>query len=147
MRARDIARTGLAIVAWLFVACILVQIFLAGLGVFDDRSTFITHREFGYVFGWLTLVMLVLAIVGRVPRRLLGLVGLMLVLFALQSVFVALRGDYPTVAALHPLNGVLLLLVAIVVARSAWALRGSAPVVISKAPAAAPVATGGRTTP
>jgi hypothetical protein len=123
MRAREIARTGLAIVTWLFVACILVQIFLAGLGVFDDPASFVTHRDFGYVFGWLTLVMLVLAIVGRVPRRLLALVGLTLVLFALQSVFVALRTDYPAVAALHPVNGFVLLLVAIVIARSAWAIR------------------------
>ena len=35
MRARPGAYTALAVVAWLFAACILVQVFLAGLGVFD----------------------------------------------------------------------------------------------------------------
>jgi hypothetical protein len=95
------------------------------------------------MFGWLTLVMLVLAIVGRVPRRLLGLVGLTLVLFALQSVFVVLRADYPVVAALHPVNGFVLLLVAIVIARSAWAIRSAAE---EEEPAGSPlVAEGGRT--
>ena len=123
MRAQAIARNGLAIVAWLFVLCIFIQIFLAGLGVFDDPNAFITHREFGYTFGWLTLVLLVLAAIGRTGRRLIGLAALTLVLFALQSVLVALRTDYPSVAALHPVNGVALLLVAIVIARSAWAIR------------------------
>ena len=73
MRARHVARNGLAVAAWLFVACIFIQIFLAGLGVFDGPEAFITHREFGYAFGWLVLVMLVLAIVGRTGRRLVGL--------------------------------------------------------------------------
>jgi hypothetical protein len=144
MRAREMARTGLGVVAWLFVACLLVQVFLAGLGVFDDPASFVTHRDFGYVFGWLTLVMLVLAIVGRVPRRLLGLVGLTLVLFALQSVLVALRADYPAVAALHPVNGFVLLLVAIVIARSAWATRSSAA---EEEPAGSPLVTEGGRTP
>jgi mercuric ion transport protein len=123
MRGQDLARTGLAVVAWLFVGCIFVQIFLAGLGVFDTASAFETHRDFAYLFGWLTLVMLILAAVGRVPRSLLGLAALTLVLFALQSVLVALRSDYPVVAALHPVNGVALLIVAIVIARRATALR------------------------
>lgn len=126
MGARDVARTGLAVVAGLFVACLFLQIFLAGLGVFDGAARFVTHREFGYAIGWLTLVMLILAIVGRVPGKLIGLTGLMLLLFALQSVFVAVRTDYPVVAALHPLNGVVLLLVAIAVTRWAWAERSRA---------------------
>jgi len=126
MRTRGIARTVLAAVAWLFVACIVAQVFLAGLGVFDDPRAFVSHREFGYIFGWLTLVMLVAALVGRVPRRLLALVGLTLVMFALQSILVAVRADYPAVAALHAVNGAALLIVAIVIARSAWALRSSA---------------------
>ena len=79
----------------LFVACCLVQVFLAGLGVFDDPSSFVTHRDFGYMLGWFTLAMLVLALVGPRPRRIVGLCVLVLVQFALQSVFVALRVDYP----------------------------------------------------
>ena len=127
MRAQEVARTGLAVVAWLFVACIFVQIFLAGLGVFDSPQAFITHRDFGYIFGWLTLVMVILAVVARSGRRLIALTALALLLFALQSVFIAVRTDYPAVASLHPVNGVLLLLVAIVVGRDAMALRSRAP--------------------
>ena len=53
---RSFSRRALPIAAGAFVACAVVQVFLAGLGVFDDPRSFITHREFGYVFGWLTLI-------------------------------------------------------------------------------------------
>ena len=98
-----VARTAYPVVAGLFVACAIIQVFLAGLGVFDDPSSFITHRNFGYVIGWLTLVLLVVALVGRMPRRFVGLAVLLLVLFSLQSVFVArCRGVPPTQRLLHP---------------------------------------------
>jgi hypothetical protein len=124
--ATSFARRALPFVAGAFVACAIVQVFLAGLGVFNDPSSFITHREFGYTFGWLTLVILVLAIVGRTGRRSIGLSALLLVLFSLQSVFVALRADMPSVAALHPLNGFAILFVSIVLTRDAWAGRTAA---------------------
>ena len=120
---RPYARMALPFVAGLFVACAVVQVFLAGLGVFDDPRAFVTHREFGYLFGWLTLIMLVLALVGRVGRRITGLTVLILVLFALQSVFVVLRADMPAIAALHPLNGFLILGISILTTREAWRAR------------------------
>jgi mercuric ion transport protein len=120
---RSIARRSLPFAAAAFVACAILQVFLAGLGVFDDPGSFVTHREFGYTFGWLTLLVLVLALVGRSPRRITGLCALLLVLFAFQSVFVALRTDYPAIAALHPLNGFAILGVGVVITRQAWAVR------------------------
>ena len=65
---RSFARRALPIVAGAFIACLFLQVFLAGLGVFDDPRSFITHRDFGYLLGWFTLVMLVLALVGRQRR-------------------------------------------------------------------------------
>jgi hypothetical protein len=120
---RSFARLAHPIATGAFVACAIIQVFLAGLGVFDDPKAFITHREFGYLFGWLTLVVLILALAGRSPRRITGLSVLLLVQFALQSVFVALRADLPAIAALHPLNGFALLGVAIVTTRLSWAVR------------------------
>jgi hypothetical protein len=120
---RSFARLAHPIATATFVACAIIQVFLAGLGVFDDPKAFITHREFGYLFGWLTLIVLILALAGRSPRRITGLSVLLLVQFALQSVFVALRADLPAIAALHPLNGFALLGVAIVTARLSWAAR------------------------
>ena len=120
---RSFARRSLPILAGVFVACALVQVFLAGLGVFDGPSAFVTHREFGYTFGWITLVLLVLALAGRSPRPVVGGAALLLVLFALQSVFVALRSDYPAIAALHPVNGFLIVAVGAVLARASWERR------------------------
>jgi hypothetical protein len=114
------ARRAHPVVTALFAACAAIQVFLAGLGVFDDPRAFITHREFGYAFGWLTLVVLVLALAGRLPRRITGMSALLLVLFALQSVFIALRADLPAVAALHPLNGFAILGLAVLTARDSW---------------------------
>ena len=120
---RRYARIGFVAAVWLFVACAVGQVFLAGLGVFGlPAGDFTAHREWGYTFGYLTLVILVLALVGRFPRRMIGLSALLLVLFSLQSVFVGIRADYPSVAALHPLNGFLILLVAIVLGRDGWRL-------------------------
>jgi hypothetical protein len=44
---------------------------------------------------------------------------------ALQSVFVNLRETAPEVAALHPVNGFLITLLAIVLARDAWIARST----------------------
>jgi hypothetical protein len=104
-------------VAWLFLACVVVQVFLAGLGVFAGAQNFSLHREFGYVFGWLTLVLLLLALAGRLGRRWIGLSALILVLFAFQSVFVALRDVMPALAALHPVNALAIFGVALHIAR------------------------------
>jgi mercuric ion transport protein len=102
---RHAARAGFVIAAWLFVVCAVVQVFLAGLGVFAGAQNFATHREFGYLFGWLTIVMLVLAFVGRLPRRLIVASGMLIVLFALQSAFIAAwRSGMPALAALHVVN-------------------------------------------
>ena len=120
MTTRPTAWTVLALAAWLFAGCIVVQVFLAGLGVFDSASAFITHRNFGYLFGWLSLVLLIVAAVGRMPRRLIGLAGLTLVQMALQSVLILFREDNPAIAALHPVNGVLLLVTTLVLGWLAW---------------------------
>lgn len=123
--ARRVARAIHLGAAWLFVACLIVQVFLAGLGVFDDPGAFITHRDFGYLIGLFTLVLFVAAIVGRLGGRQIGLAVLLMVLFALQSVFVAMRTETPAVAALHPVNGFLILLVTWIVARDAWSARAA----------------------
>lgn len=139
---RPFARQALPFAAGTFVACALIQVFLAGLGVFDDPNAFITHREFGYTFGWLTLAVLVLALVARAPRRIVGLSALLLVLFAFQSVFVALRADLPAIAALHPLNGFAILGTGIVITRDAWRVSRAASPQAAAAPTTATFAAG-----
>jgi mercuric ion transport protein len=118
---RNVAR-GIHLGAiWLFTACAVVQVFLAGLGVFVNPARFELHRDFGYTFGLLLLVVIVAAILGRLGRRQIGFAVVLMVLYALQSVFVAMRGTVPEIAALHPVNGFLIIAVASVAGREAWA--------------------------
>ena len=122
---RSAARSAFPFVAGLFAVGAIVQVFLAGLGVFDDASAFITHRDFGYMLSLLPIVLVVLALVGGLPRRYAGLSALLFVLFILQSVFVAMKQNMPAVAALHPLNGFLILAIGVLLAWQSWQARTS----------------------
>jgi hypothetical protein len=121
---RSVARTVHLVVAWVLVAGLAVQIFLAGLGVFKGPDSFVTHRDFGYTLELLPVILLVLGLVAGLGRRPALLAAGIFGLFLLQSVFVALRADAPDVAALHPVNGFLITFLAIVLARDAWIGRG-----------------------
>jgi hypothetical protein len=122
---RSIARSAHLAVAWLLVAGLAVQIFLAGLGVFRGASSFATHRDFGYLLELLPFVLLILGLVARLGRRAAFLAGGIFLLFLLQSILVLMRADMPEIAALHPVNGFLITLLAIVLARDAWLARGA----------------------
>jgi len=121
---RPIARTAYLVIALVLVAGLVVQVFLAGLGVFWASVLFATHRDFGFLLELLPILLVVVGAIGRVERRLVGVAALIFGLFLLQSVLVGLRHTAPMVAALHPVNGFLILLLAIVVARGAWQMRG-----------------------
>ena len=122
---KSIARTIHLVVAWLLVAGLIVQVFLAGLGVFDSATNFPTHRDFGYLLEALPFVLLVTGLIAGLGRRAALLALAIFGLFLLQSVFVVLRADAPQIAALHPVNGFLITFLAIVLARDAWLARGT----------------------
>ena len=122
---RSVLRTVHLVVAWLLVAGLVVQIFLAGLGVFRGPASFATHRDWGYLLELLPIVLLIVGLVAGLGRRPAILAAVIFGLFLLQSVFVVLRTDAPEVAALHPVNGFVITLLAIVLARDAWLARGA----------------------
>ena len=125
MSASRVARITYRWLAWLFVACVLVQFFLAGLAVFAAVPSFELHRTWGYTFGYLLIFMVIAGLVGRMPRAAWAAPLGVMVLFALQSVFVALRTDAPAIAALHPVNAVAIFAAAWWIARSAAAWQNS----------------------
>ena len=122
---RPVARTVYVVLTWLFVVGLLVQVFLAGRGVFDNPLLFGTHRDFGYVLSIVPILLLIVGLVAGVGRRLSAFAIVAFLLFLLQSVLVAARDSSPTIAALHPVNGFLLLLIAIEMAREAWLMRAT----------------------
>ena len=121
-----LARQAHLVVSLLFVGGVVVQVLLAGLGVFDDPSMFQTHAGWGYTLELLPLILLALGAIGRLGRRQIVYAAALFGMFILQSVLVALRADLPVIAALHPVNGFAILLVGIVIAREAWQSRGAA---------------------
>jgi hypothetical protein len=122
---RPIARNLHAVIAWLLVAALVFQVWLAGRGVFESPTVFITHRDVGYTLSFFPLVLLVLGFLGGMGRRVAIMAAVILGLVILQSVFVAFRTSSPAIAALHPVNGFLILLVAVVLARESWEMRTS----------------------
>jgi Family of unknown function (DUF6220) len=120
---RSVGRNVYLALTWLFVAGLLVQVFLAGRGVFDSPLEFETHRTFGYTLELIPIILLVLGLIAGVGRRLAILAVVVFLMFLLQSVFVLARESSPTIAALHPVNGFLILLVAVAMAREAWLTR------------------------
>ncbi len=111
-----LARIGYAVLSSLFVACVLVQVFFAGVGAFGANWAW--HLGFVHLFGHLPLLMIPAAFVGRLPYGLrllpIGLLALIIVQYATASAVV------PT-AALHPVNALLIFAVGTLGTRRAWA--------------------------
>jgi hypothetical protein len=116
-------------VAWLFVASIVVQVFLAGAAIANlgGSGNFDAHAGFGYeVVGILALALLVTAIVARAGRRNIGIAVGLFVLYIVQTILPNLRDSMPSLAALHPLNAMVLFVLGIWYARVAWRNRNAA---------------------
>lgn len=120
---RPIARNVHTVIAWLLVAALVVQVWLAGRGVFESPSVFATHRDVGYTISLFPIVLLVVGFLGGLGRRVAIMAALIFALMILQSAFVVMRASSPAIAALHPVNGFLILLVAIMLARESWTMR------------------------
>jgi hypothetical protein len=103
-------RYGLMVVAWLFAAGGLVQVFLIGLTLFESASYLSDHKDFGNTIGLLTYLLPVLGIVGRVGKPLIGHALVVPMLFVVQIMFA--NADSGWVAAFHPLNGLLMIAMA-----------------------------------
>ena len=123
----QVIRRAHLVVAWAFVAGLVFQVFLAGRGVFEGAERFNDHVGWGYTIGLLPIVLLILAAAGRLGRRQVTYASAMFGMFILQPILVGLRDTQPTIAALHPVNGFALLLVAILSAREAWVARDASP--------------------
>src|SRR5262245_7660210 len=121
-------RIAFAGVAWLFVAMVLVQVFLIGLGLFGDPAFRQTHREFGYTWvGIVALILLVVPIAARPGRAYLGPVVALFILYIVQTSLPAFRESYPAVAALHPVLALGIFVLGLRIATSATALARETP--------------------
>jgi hypothetical protein len=107
--------------ARLVAAGIAAQVFLAGLNVFLRPVYWGLHINLGHAVGGVVMLMLVLALAGRLAARVRWGSALMLLLFGLQYNARALAGlvGVPELSALHAVNALALFWLALALARRA----------------------------
>lgn len=91
-----------------------VQFYLAGAVLFGV-SSIMPHRAGGFLLLLLALLSVVMGLVARRGRAERALAGMLLGLLVLQPVFVAFKASLPTIAALHAVNGLAILAVAVLI--------------------------------
>jgi hypothetical protein len=102
------ARWTYLVLAWLFVVGVAVQALLAGMGLFVDSRDWATHINVGYWLPLVPILGLVAGAMGRVGRRRVALTAGLAVLAIIQTMLPPLRDGAPFLAALHPLNALVL---------------------------------------
>src|SRR5690606_32615803 len=95
------SRIGAMAFAWLFTAGVALQVFLAGLALFDTAERWQNHTDVGYMIGIFPLVLLVLVLLGRLPREIIGMTVVLVLLYIVQTILPTLDAGY--IAALHPI--------------------------------------------
>jgi len=113
-----------------YVAAVVVQFFLAGAGVFRakpkgnehlfESATFDAHRGLGWILQLGALLLLLLALLAWTGRRRVIGSAVLFVLLIVQGVLAGAGDSAPWVAALHPVNGLLILGLVAFLAHDAW---------------------------
>jgi hypothetical protein len=113
---------------WLYVAGILVQVFLAGIGMFGAERDFEPHIGLGWLLHLVPILLLIVAAIARVGSRLIWWnVALLLVQF-FQPILPSQRAGAPWAAALHPVLALIIFWLALTIGLMAWRLvRQPAP--------------------
>jgi hypothetical protein len=102
------ARYMFIVLAWVFFAFILVQVFLAGLGLFVSGEHWEMHRYLARYFALIPVGMLVLSFFGKMPVHLRWIcLGLYLMIVA-QFLSVIYSSALGILSALHPVIALLL---------------------------------------
>ena len=104
------------VVAWFTAACVVVQIFVAGMAIFVDPGRWAWHRSIAHGFEIPPLLLIVLAFVARLPARMRWLSVLPFVQLWLQY---ATSGIGGMAGAFHPVNALLLFWVLVTLAQRA----------------------------
>lgn len=116
------ARYLYAVLAWAFVAGLVVQVFFIGLGLFAGSENTELHVTLGWILHLVPILILVVAAVARAGRRQILLAAGLAVTVFIVPILATLRADMPVAAALHPVGALLAFVLAIMVAQGATRL-------------------------
>jgi hypothetical protein len=113
--------------AWAYLVALALQVFFAGMFVFVGASNIELHRNMAHVIGALTVLLIASVFIGRVPEKRLvfGVLGLLVI----QGMLVHMGQWFglTMVAALHPVNALILTYASLTLARRSstyWAAAG-----------------------
>ena len=130
-----IARYVYLAAAWLFLAGVAAQVFLAGMVVVAARMGWGSHIGLGHFLAAPLLVMLVSQYPSRFPRRMKWFTWLLFGVYVLQAdVIIFLRVQAPLVSAFHPVLALVDFALGLALARRAWPLARQASVPASVQP-------------
>lgn len=117
------ARYAYAVVVWVFLVAVVVQVFLAGLAIFsDDPRDIGLHIDLGWILHLAPVLILVAAAVGRVGRSTLLWAGALVATMLVQPFLPGMAEASAALAALHPVNALLIFGIAAKLARGGRAL-------------------------
>ena len=121
------------IVITLFAAAVVVEIFLAGLGIFrampgEDESIshetiedkFDAHAALGQFIAGASLLLVVLILIARLDRGSVGATVALAVLTVVQGILGGTGDSAPVAGALHAVNAFLILGLALFLTLRAW---------------------------
>lgn len=136
---RTIGRIAFAAVVWMFLIGIVVQVFLAGVGLFvPGADMFAAHRTLGYMLHISPVPILLLAWAAGADRRTMWLSVALLAVVAIQPLLPSMRTDLPFAAALHPVLALFIFGLTVVIARRSVALARSTSTAVPAASTSPP---------
>jgi hypothetical protein len=108
--------------SWLFLAAIVVQVYFAGLMLFGEEGGRELHENTGYILGTAGGLFLLLPALARAGATtiILGVVLTLVTFFQPNLTFA--RDTSPIIAALHPVNALLIVALSVVLILRARAL-------------------------
>jgi hypothetical protein len=107
---------------WIYLAGILFQVFLAGMGLFGTTRDFEPHAGLGWILHLVPVLLLIVAAVARVGKRLIWWNVALAVVQFVQPILALSRNDAPVVAAFHPVLALVIFWLALTIGLKAWRL-------------------------
>lgn len=121
-------RICFVILSFLFILCLFLQVFFAGLAIFINPANWVNHTNFIHFFEVLPLLMLLISFIGKMPTwakwQSIGLFVLIFIMYFTAHSNAILPIKYT--AAAHPVIAMVLFIIAAnVTHRSTQLLRQS----------------------
>lgn len=133
MRSR--ARAVYLGLVWIYLAAIVWQVFLAGIGLFGAAQDFEPHRNLGWILHLGPVLLLIVAAIARVGAGTIWWNVALLLTVGVQPFLPGLADDLPLAASLHPVLALVIFWITLTIGLRAWRLvREVAPAAPSLAP-------------